>query len=306
LSVKMPAMSGNKPILVLLAIRDRAAAGAARAVLEASPSWAFSTRQVHSLVDLPGLLDEAPHALVLDLDQDDLRGLDSLRAAHELAPTLPIIAVVDPAESTQGLDALRHGAQDFLVRGVPMGHALERAILHSMARMEAIRPLHQRSLRDEATGLPNRALFLDRLGMAMRRAMHTQTACSVAILQLHGVDEIEGRYGNLPADMLIRSASKRLRERMGPTDTVGRFQRDEFGLILESVNEAGQGQARVSGVVAELERPFRLVTPRDGIVQATLKVHRGVASFPDQAQTAGRLLALADRALFSSVTGASA
>jgi diguanylate cyclase (GGDEF)-like protein/PAS domain S-box-containing protein len=117
--------------------------------------------------------------------------------------------------------------------------------------------IRHRALHDPLTGLPNRLLFLDRLGQAterQRRRRDTRTA--VLVLDLDRFKLVNESLGHRAGDELLAAAAPRLKQAVRSSDTVARFNGDEFGILLEDI--AGEQDAidmaeRIAGVFA---RPF--------------------------------------------------
>jgi PAS domain S-box-containing protein len=95
------------------------------------------------------LLRSAVEVILLDLDLPDARGLDTLRRMHAAAPELPIVVLTGLADEALAVQAVREGAQDYLVKGRIDRDALVRAIGYAIerSRVEAARRSSERQLR---------------------------------------------------------------------------------------------------------------------------------------------------------------
>ncbi len=82
---------------------------------------------------LEHLSRDAPHCILLDLSLPDSQGVDSVRHIVEVDPQTPIV-VLTGADEQLGLDAVRAGAQDFLVKGEVSGDQILRHVLWAVAR----------------------------------------------------------------------------------------------------------------------------------------------------------------------------
>jgi DNA-binding NarL/FixJ family response regulator len=93
--------------------------------------------QIIPATSLRGALDhlgrDAPHCILLDLSLPDSQGVDSVRHIVEVDPQTPIV-VLTGADDQLGLDAVRAGAQDFLVKGDVSGDEVLRHVLWAVAR----------------------------------------------------------------------------------------------------------------------------------------------------------------------------
>jgi diguanylate cyclase (GGDEF)-like protein/PAS domain S-box-containing protein len=119
--------------------------------------------------------------------------------------------------------------------------------------------IRHRALHDPLTGLPNRLLFLDRLGQATERQRRRRdTLTAVLALDLDRFKLVNESLGHRAGDELLAAAAPRLRQAVRSSDTVARFGGDEFGILLEDI--AGEQDAidmaeRIAGVFT---RPFVL------------------------------------------------
>jgi len=115
------------------------------------------------------------------------------------------------------------------------------------------------ALHDALTGLPNRVLFMDRLGHSLghgpRRELYR---CAVLFLDLDRFKMINDSFGHAIGDLLLVQASHRLRACLRPSDTLARLGGDEFAILLDDVGDASNA-VRVAGRIEnELREPFQL------------------------------------------------
>ena len=91
---------------------------------------------------LQALRDEVPDLILTDLDLPDSRGYESFTRVRAAAPDVPVVIVTGLEDDEIALQAVRNGAQDYLVKGVVDGDALTRSIRYALARFER-RDAHQ-------------------------------------------------------------------------------------------------------------------------------------------------------------------
>lgn len=92
----------------------------------------------HSLAaGLDAIRRDPPDAVLLDLHLPDAYGLKSLESVTEEFPELPVIVLTGSQTEGKAIDAIRMGAEDFLVKGKINGNAIARAVLYTVERHRA-------------------------------------------------------------------------------------------------------------------------------------------------------------------------
>jgi diguanylate cyclase (GGDEF)-like protein len=160
---------------------------------------------------------------------------------------------------------------------------------------EKTEELHYQAMHDALTGLPNRALVLDRVERALGRARRTSTTIAVMFLDLDGFKNINDSYGHAAGDRLLQAVSKRLTSALRSTDTIGRLGGDEFLVLVEDASLDEGVEAVAERVRHALAEPFRLTGP-DALlltVRASIGIAVGLRA------TADELLRDADVALYA-------
>jgi diguanylate cyclase (GGDEF)-like protein len=143
--------------------------------------------------------------------------------------------------------------------------------------------LVREAFRDALTGLPNRALFMDRLSHALTRAERCGSNLAVLFLDLDRFKILNETLGQEVGDCLLREVAERITTCLRPEDTVARLGGDEFGLLLEDTVELAAATAVAERVSAEIQRPF-VVDGRDILISASIGIAltRGGAMQPDE------------------------
>ena len=131
--------------------------------------------------------------------------------------------------------------------------------------------LIREAFRDSLTGLPNRALFMDRLTHALTRAERGGTNLAVLFLDLDRFKILNETLGQEVGDRLLVEVGHRLAGCLSPEDTVARLGGDEFALLLEDTSDLSGATALAEKVSAEIQRPF-VVDGRDVLISASIGV----------------------------------
>jgi len=146
---------------------------------------------------------------------------------------------------------------------------------------------------DELTGLPNRALFRDRLNQAVAHAKREHRLVGVIFFDLDHFKKINDTLGHHAGDQLLLGAAKRLKETVRELDTVARLGGDEFMVILESIKHVDEVTDIVTKMLTALEKPFML-----GTQEAFVAASAGIAIYPFDDSDIDNLVKNADTAMF--------
>jgi diguanylate cyclase (GGDEF)-like protein/PAS domain S-box-containing protein len=153
--------------------------------------------------------------------------------------------------------------------------------------------LHYQAFHDPLSGLPNRALFMDRLQHASTRANRRDTKVAVLFTDLDNFKVINDSLGHEVGDQLLVAVAERLKACLRPEDTAARLGGDEFTILVEDISSVGEVVQIAERIADVLRPPFAL---EDQEVFAT--VSTGIAlNGPAQEQPAD-LLRHADLAMY--------
>jgi diguanylate cyclase (GGDEF)-like protein/PAS domain S-box-containing protein len=146
---------------------------------------------------------------------------------------------------------------------------------------------------DLLTGVPNRRLLLDRLGLALARARRSGRSLAVCYLDLDGFKSVNDRFGHDGGDKLLVEMTKRLRLVLRTDDTLARLGGDEFVLLLTDLTGPQESQLALDRVLDVIREPVE-IEGQSVAVSASV----GVTIYPADEADADVLLRHADQAMY--------
>jgi diguanylate cyclase (GGDEF)-like protein/PAS domain S-box-containing protein len=181
--------------------------------------------------------------------------------------------------------------------GIVGAAAIGRDITGRKRREQALRRLNaeleQRAYHDALTGLPNRALFADRLYQALARARRYRTQVAVLLVDVDGFKGINDTFGHETGDAVLAEIGRRLQGSLRQTDTVARWGGDEFSLVLNDVRGPKDAARAKEHIIAALRPP--IVLP---VRKLRITVSIGISLFPIDGAVPDELLRRADHAMY--------
>jgi diguanylate cyclase (GGDEF)-like protein len=153
--------------------------------------------------------------------------------------------------------------------------------------------LAHQAFHDSVTGLPNRALFVNRVEHAIARRVRGGDAFAVLFLDLDDFKTVNDSLGHAAGDELLGHVAKRIAASLRPGDTPARFGGDEFAILLDGLDDGGAAIAIAERVLAAVREPARL-HDTEIVVRASVGI-----SMPERADvTADEMIRNADTAMY--------
>ena len=282
-------------LLHVLLVEDSAAD--ARLVQEelrdAAPGEVTLTRATTAAAAAERLAAEHVDCVLLDLSLPDAQELGAIDTLRAVAPDTPIVVLSGLAADALAVQAVGAGAQDYLIKGEAPGPLLVRAIRYAIERKSGERRLAALAMSDALTGLPNRALLLERAQTALDRMPATGHRVGLLFLDLDRFKLVNDSLGHHAGDELLVAVADRLRRVAGTQGTVARFGGDEFAVLCERVSDPAELDGLAATLSAAITEPLRVagqeVFPGGSI---GLALARGHDDSPE------RLLREADAAMY--------
>jgi diguanylate cyclase (GGDEF)-like protein len=176
------------------------------------------------------LIESKPDLILMDLYMPECSGLElaALIRQQEAFIGIPVVFFSVEQDMKTQLEAVQHGADDFLVKPILPEH-----LTASLAvRVERNRRLRYFMERDSLTGLYNHSQLQKRLADDLNRSRRIGSRTCYAMIDIDHFKLVNDQYGHLTGDRVIKALSQLLLERLRKTDTVGRYGGEEFGVIL--------------------------------------------------------------------------
>ncbi len=148
------------------------------------------------------------------------------------------------------------------------------------------------SMHDPLTGLPNRALLMERLNLSIAKARRNGRLLAVLFLDLDLFKAVNDGVGQLAGDVIFQEVARRIEASVREDDTVARIGGDEFVVLLPEITRAEDAVVVARKVLEAIAQPFSSSGRR---VDLTTSI--GVSVYPDDGQDSEALLRSADHAM---------
>ena len=199
-----------------------------------------------------------------------------LRLANKNNASAPLIMMLDESERDSFSHLRELGAQDYLIRGQLQDALVHRILDYNIQLKQAREQIQQLSNRDTLTGVLNRVGFRAHLERAMDRSKRYGFNTALLYINIDQFTNINDNYGESDGDVMIKSISQRLVNKMRSTDSIARLGGDEFAIVLEDVNSTADVELITEKMLKSISAPM-LLSDQQVAVEASI----GVAIYPE-------------------------
>lgn len=182
--------------------------------------------------------------VLLDLNLPDSSGLSTMTRLLESAQNTPIIVLTGLADEDFGIEAVKSGAQDYLVKGDIDARILIRSMVHAIERkklelaLKQTRDLFERQARiDHLTGIYNRMMFSELLEAEMQRSMRYNSHLSLIMFDLDHFKKINDTYGHAMGDHVLREVASTVNDNIRGHDVFARWGGEEFMVLAPRTDQ---------------------------------------------------------------------
>jgi diguanylate cyclase (GGDEF)-like protein len=199
-----------------------------------------------------------------------------LRLASKNEATAPLILLLDEADDDKIAQLRELGAQDYLVRGQLQDALVHRILDYSIQLKQARERIQELSSRDGLTGALNRVGFRAHLDRAIGRSERYGFNTALLYINIDQFANINDHYGEADGDIMIKSISRRLINKMRSTDSIARLGGDEFAVVLEDISSAADMELIAEKMLKSISAPM-ILSDQQVAVEASI----GAAVYPE-------------------------
>jgi len=258
------------------------------------PASRFELSCQPTLADgLSALADGGADVVVLDLHLPDSAGLETLRRVLEFIPEVPVVVLSELDADDLGVNAVRQGAQDFLVKARVNGEVVARALRYAIERHRMIETLRSAAMIDDLTGLYNRRGLLTLAEHHVKLAQRSHRQLLLIFADLDDFKHINDSWGHAEGDLALIETAEALRKTFRGSDIIARLGGDEF--VVVAVDPGGTSSDTVTARLRDNLLAFNAQTGRP----YQLSLSTGTMRFePSNSVSILDLLARVDEAMY--------
>jgi diguanylate cyclase (GGDEF)-like protein len=251
----------------------------------------MEVRLLGKLTDIFKILDEyRPELVLMDVSIAACSGADLAKLIRQNSAYLdiPIAFLSDDSAFSKQLDAIRSGADDFLVKPIEPAHLVASLSIRAQ-RYRALRGL---IMRDSLTGLYNHSAIKEFLVREISSSIRMRHPVALAMIDLDFFKRINDSHGHPVGDQVLRALSRLLQQRLRRGDVIGRYGGEEFAVVLPNTPASA-----ALGVLDQIRNAFSNIRHHADQCEFSASFSAGVADVT-QHPDAEALFRAADAALY--------
>ncbi|MEZ4265455.1 MAG: GGDEF domain-containing response regulator [Myxococcota bacterium] len=250
---------------------------------------------------LERLATERFHCVLIDYRLPDADGISVLDALWADAAAPAAIMLTGSGDEAVAVNAMKHGAHDYLTKAGLDRDRLVAAIFEAHGRQRAAREEHLEQVRlarlanfDQLTDLYSRAWFDERLAHELKRSRRYGSALALALIDVDQFKELNDTLGHLGGDDVLRAVAQAIQGSVRDVDFAARWGGDEFCVLLPKTDlESCQ---RIGNRICEGSRAIRFATEKGCAMSVSCSV--GIAAWQGGDLDQLRFVRAADAALY--------
>src|SRR3569833_1257562 len=247
-------------------------------------------------------------AAITSLQHNSAEGVNFIKSVSQRNHATPVIALVHNTQTHVAVTALSSGAYDCVSLPIDnidiliavTARAVERSRLilenrqlaesvkaHSEGLAIVTRKLRRLATIDETTNLRNQKHFHEALAMEISRSQRHKRYFSIMLIKISEFDIYKFQHGAKASDLLLYSFAMLLRDKMRDSETVARYDDDEFALLLPETSQTGALELceRLNECVAVYPFPGK-----ESFKHNRIAINVGISTFPDHGNTSNALI----------------
>lgn len=242
------------------------------------------------------LKDDCYDLVLLDLNLGDGNGLNNMRAIKVSYPDIAIIVLTGYDDTDMAIEAVKAGAQEYIVKEHSNSRMLTMLIRSSIERKTYERNLFRLANQDDLTGLPNRRAFMTHMKQWLIRASRWKRRECVMFMDVNGFKQVNDSLGHDIGDYLLQQIASNIKSGLRASDMLARLAGDEFVVHLDlQSHETTETCIEIANKITSLfEKPLTVAGH-----EIKTSVSIGIAFFPDNGKDIDSLFHSADQAMYS-------
>lgn len=237
--------------------------------------------------------------VMLDLNLPGISEFEAIRYIQQRDESVPIIVLTGDNDEQRGLESVRLGVQDYLVKGESTGEIIRRAIRYSVERKQFQDKIVYLTQHDQLTGLINKVQFTLLLKNALAKAKAEKKLVGVILIDLDNFKHINDACGFETGDELLVEVGKKLQNVMGNRYPVARSGEDSYLILIDNISDTDECADLAEHILQLFNFPFTVFNRLHNISkeEVNLSASIGIATYPTCNEDAVALIKCAEDAL---------